>query len=153
MTRSATLVLPYPISANRYWRTYMPKGFKAPVTTLSAEAKAYKTAVMRLVRTAGILAPITGRVAVDIQLYPHRPQDWQRRARKKPECWDDDVQCIDLDNANKVLLDSLKGVVFDDDKWVRKLFAERMEPDGEARVVVTVTGLAFEGKQQSLFAA
>ncbi len=29
------LVLPYPLSANRYWRTYMPKGFKAPVTVCS----------------------------------------------------------------------------------------------------------------------
>ncbi len=29
------LVLPYPLSANRYWRTYMPKGFKAPVTVYS----------------------------------------------------------------------------------------------------------------------
>jgi crossover junction endodeoxyribonuclease RusA len=31
MEQPITLVLPYPLSANRYWRTYMPKGFKAPV--------------------------------------------------------------------------------------------------------------------------
>jgi len=153
VNRSITLVLPYPISANRYWRTFMPKGFKAPVTTLSSEAKEYKKQVAKIVHAAGIIAPIDGRVAVDVALYPHRPQDWQRRARKDPECWDDDVQCIDLDNANKVLLDSLKGLVFNDDKWVRKLFGERMEPDGEARVVVTITGLVSDRRQQGLFAA
>lgn len=52
------------------------------------------------------------------------------------------MQCIDLDNANKVLLDAMKGVAIDDDKWVRRIVAERMEPDGEARVVVTITPLA-----------
>jgi crossover junction endodeoxyribonuclease RusA len=105
------------------------------------------------VKRAGITAPFAGRVAVDVELYPHRPQDWQRRAKRNPEAWDDDVQCIDLDNANKVLLDSLKGLVFHDDKWVRKLFGERMEPDGEARVVVTVTQISAERAQSSLFAA
>jgi crossover junction endodeoxyribonuclease RusA len=60
------------------------------------------------------------------------------------------VQCLDLDNANKVLLDALKGVAIDDDKWVRRLTAERMEPDGEARVVVTVTALAVEEPQAAL---
>ncbi|PXX42231.1 RusA family crossover junction endodeoxyribonuclease [Aquitalea magnusonii] len=151
--KSITLVLPYPVSANRYWRTYQPKGFKAPVTTLSAEAKAYKKLVAGIIHRAGIRQPFDGRVAVDIALYPNRPQDWARRAKKDPECWDDDVQCIDLDNANKVLLDSLKGLVFHDDKWVRKLFGERMEPDGDARVVVTITQLVPERAQQGLFAA
>ena len=151
--KSITLTLPYPISANRYWRTYVPKGFKAPVTTLSSEAKAYKKLVAGIVHAAGIRQPFDGRVAVDIALYPNRPQDWQRRAKKNPECWDDDVLCIDLDNANKVLLDSLKGLVFHDDKWVRKLFGERMEPDGEARVVVTISQIQAERAQASLFVA
>lgn len=131
----------------------MPKGFKAPVTTLSGEAKAYKKLVAGIVKQAGIRQPFDGRVAVDIALYPNRPQDWQRRARKDPESWDDDVLCIDLDNANKVLLDSLKGLVFHDDKWVRKLFGERMEPDGEARVVITITQICAERAQASLFVA
>lgn len=33
------LTLPYPISANRYWRTYLPRGCAAPVTTVSPEAQ------------------------------------------------------------------------------------------------------------------
>ena len=137
-----TLTLPYPISANLYWRTFMPRGFKAPVTTISTEAKEYKRAVHRICEEAGIRDPIVGRVAIDVQLYPHRPQDWAKRARKDPAGWDDTVQCLDLDNANKVLLDSLKGVAIEDDKWVRRITAERMVPDGEARVVVRIAEIA-----------
>jgi crossover junction endodeoxyribonuclease RusA len=148
-----TLTLPYPISANCYWRTFMPKGFKAPVTTLSAEAKAYKEQVGWLVKAAGIREPIEGRVAVSYVLYPHRPQDWQKRMRKEGPAWDDGVQCIDLDNAQKVLFDSLKGLAFGDDKWVRRIHAERAEPDGEARVVVTITAIAIEQPQAALLLA
>jgi crossover junction endodeoxyribonuclease RusA len=100
------------------------------------------------VKKAGIRTPLSGRVAIGIQLYPKRPQDWEKRARKAPLSWDDDVLCIDLDNANKVLLDALKGIAIDDDKWVRRIVSERMEPDGEARVVVTITPMAAQVSPQ-----
>lgn len=129
----------------------MPKGFKAPVTTLSAEAKAYKEQVGWLVKAAGIRSPIAGRVAVAYQLYPHRPLDYLKRMAKDPLGWDDTVQCIDLDNAQKVLLDSLKNLAFEDDVWVRRIQAERMEPDGEARVVVTITPIEVVQPQAALF--
>lgn len=145
------LVLPYPISANRYWRTYMPKGFKAPVTTLSKEAKAYKAEVASLAKVAGIREPLSGRVAVSYVLFPQRPLDYVKRMRMDPEGWDDTVQCIDLDNAQKVLMDSLKGVVIDDDKWVRRIEAERAEPDGVARMVVRVWPLESSRVQSDLF--
>lgn len=132
------LVLPYPISANRYWRTFMPRGFKAPVTTLSKEAKDYKREVKRLVEAAGVLEPLPGRVRVEIELYPFRPQDYAKRARANPMNWDDDVRCIDLDNATKVLFDSLKGAAFGDDKFVFEYSAKRCEPDGEGRLVVRI---------------
>ncbi len=140
-----TITLPYPISANRYWRSFVPRGQSRAIVTLSDEAKAYKAEVGKLVRAAGIRAPIAGRVAVSVLLYPHRPQDWAKRARLDPLAWDDTVQCLDLDNANKVLLDALKGLAIEDDRWVRKLWSERMEPDGEGRVVVTIAAIA---KQQ-----
>ena len=140
-----TITLPYPISANRYWRSFVPRGQSRAIVTLSDEAKAYKADVGKLVRAAGIRAPIAGRVAVSVLLYPHRPQDWAKRARLDPLAWDDTVQCLDLDNANKVLLDALKGLAIEDDRWVRKLWSERMEPDGEGRVVVTIAAIA---KQQ-----
>lgn len=148
-----TLTLPYPISANRYWasRVVTPKGGRAmALPYVTTEAKAFKASVLQLARAAGIIAPITGRVAIDVKLYPHRPLDWQKRQRLAGAAWDDTVQCIDIDNANKVLLDSLKEIVIDDDKWVRRLSSERMEPDGEARVVVTVTRIATEQPQLTL---
>lgn len=119
-------------------------------TYISADGKAYKKQVSAMVAAAGITAPIAGRVQVDIKLYPHRPLDWQKRMRLAGAAWDDSVMCIDIDNANKVLLDSIKDVVIEDDRWVRRLSAERMEPDGEARVVVTVTAMTTEQPQMGL---
>jgi crossover junction endodeoxyribonuclease RusA len=152
--KSITLTLPYPISANRYWatRTVTPKGGRTmALTYITPEAKAFKAAVLQLARAAGVTAPISGRVQLEVRLYPHRPLDWQKRQRLAGEAWDDTVQCIDIDNANKVLLDSLKDVVIDDDKWVRRLVSERMEPDaGEARVVVTITAMATAQPQMAL---
>lgn len=149
-----TLTLPYPISANRYWatRTVPAKGARKAMalTYVTPEAKAYKEQVQQLVRVAGIRAPLAGRVQLDVRLYPHRPLDWQTRQRKLGAAWDDGVQCLDLDNANKVLLDALKDVAIEDDKWVRRLTSERMEPDGEARVVVTITAIPTVQPQASL---
>jgi crossover junction endodeoxyribonuclease RusA len=150
MSQEVKLVLPYPPSANRAWRTYMPKGFKAPVTVVSAEGKSYKAQVAWMCKAAGIKQPIRGRVHIDIQLYPKRPLDWAKRAAKNPGSWDDDVQCLDLDNVNKVLFDALKDIAIEDDRWVRRLTSERMEPDGEARVVVTIRPLQVVTPQAAL---
>jgi crossover junction endodeoxyribonuclease RusA len=131
------LTLPYPISANRYWR---PVHIGKHITIVpTKDAKQYRTDIAWMATASGVHAPIKGRLAVTIALYPHRPLDWQARQRKDGDAWDDSVECIDLDNTVKVLLDSLKGVAFDDDKWVRKLQCERMEPDTKGkRVVVTI---------------
>ncbi len=120
------------------------------ITYVSAEAKAYKAQVGWLAKAAGVRKPIQGRVAVSYVLYPSRPLDWAKRAKADPLGWDDSVSCIDLDNANKVLMDALKGVVFDDDKWVRRITAERAEPDGEGRLVVTITPLAVDDPRGAL---
>jgi crossover junction endodeoxyribonuclease RusA len=148
--QSITLTLPYPLSANKYWRPVIIKGHSMIVPT--KEAKQFKADIAWLCKAAGIRKPIAGRVAVSYVLYPQRPQDWQIRMRKLGPAWDDDVRCIDLDNAQKVLLDAFKGVVFEDDRWVRRIEAERAEPDGEARVVVTITPIAIEQPQAALFA-
>lgn len=135
-----TVTLPWPVSANVYWRTRVVKG--VAMTYVSAEAKEYKRAVDRLLAAVGFQNPILGRVAVALTLYPHRPQNWQKRQRKFGAAWDDGVRSIDLDNAIKVTLDALKGIAFEDDVWVRRITAERAEPDGEARLVVTITPIA-----------
>jgi crossover junction endodeoxyribonuclease RusA len=151
-----TLTLPYPISANRYWQTRVMGGKSAggramATTYLSADAKKFKKEVEQLVRAAGVVAPIIGRVQLEIKLYPHRPLDWKTRQRKLGAGWDDGVMCIDLGNAEKVLSDALKDLVMEDDKWIRRIVSERMEPDAlPARVVVTVTALAAVKPQLEL---
>jgi crossover junction endodeoxyribonuclease RusA len=143
------IVLPYPLSANRYWRPVPIGGHVTIVPT--KEAKAYRKDVATLCAAAGIRKPLQGRIWVDVQLYPHRPQDWQARQRKLGEEWDDGVRCIDLDNANKVLLDSLTGVAIEDDGWVWRLSGQRMEPDTEgARVVVRIGRMIARHRQASL---
>lgn len=143
------LTLPYPVSANVYWRTRVAG--KLAITYVSAEAKAYKAAVLALARAVGVIEPIAGRVQIEIWLYPHRPQDWQKRQRQHGANWDDTVRSIDLDNANKVLLDSLKDVVIEDDSWVRRIASQRMEPDAHgARVVVRITAIDVPKPQLEL---
>jgi crossover junction endodeoxyribonuclease RusA len=143
-----TLTLPYPLSANRYWR---PVKLGAHISIVpTKEAKAFRADIVARCHDQGVRTPITGRVHVDVKLYPARPLDWQKRMRLNGAAWDDTVRCIDIDNANKVLLDALKDVAIDDDKWVRRLTSERMEPDGEARVVVTITAIETVRPQASL---
>jgi crossover junction endodeoxyribonuclease RusA len=149
MSATITLTLPYPVSANRYWRSFVPRGHQRAIVTLSDEARAYKETVNLKARQQGVREPIMGRVRVHIKLYPQRPLDWARRARKDPD-WADGVQCMDLDNARKVLFDSLKDVAFEDDKWVHADSAERMEPDEHgARVVVTITAMGKRAAPQA----
>lgn len=146
-----TLVLPYPVSANRYWNTFVLPNTKRAVTVVSKDAKDYKRHVARLVRDAGIEEPIAGPVEVSIALYPHRPLDWAKRAKRDPTWWDLTVQCIDLDNARKVLYDALKDVAFGDDRLVRCDSGEVMVPDdlGE-RVVVRIRPYVRELVQPAL---
>ena len=147
MEKGVTLVLPYPVSANRYWRTYQPKGHRVPVTVVSREAKKYKLTVQKMALEAGIGSPVEGRIAVSYTLYPRRPKDWFKRMTRDPLHWDDSVQCIDLDNAQKVLFDAMKGVVFVDDDRVFRIVGERVAPDEfGARVEVMVRGRDVDAK-------
>lgn len=134
------LTLPYPVSANRYWNAITIPGrtMMAP----SKEAKAYKAQVQRIATAAGLAAPMSCRVEMWIRLYPARPQDWAKRARLDPATWDDDVRCIDLGNAEKVLADALQGIVYVDDRWIWKQHKERMEPDAKgARVELAIRAM------------
>lgn len=138
------LTLSYPISANRYWATRVVKakatGKPMAMTYVTPEANAYREEVALRARAAGVRQPFEGRVWMHLQLFPHRPQDWQARVRKLGlATWDDGVQCIDLGNCEKVLSDALQGIAFVDDKQIWRLSKERMEPDDKpARIVVTL---------------
>lgn len=91
------LTLPYPPSANRYWRhgmtrTRPPK----PVTYLSDEAKAYRQEVAIICRSAGI-NPLIGTFAYSAVVYVKM---WTR----------------DMGNCEKVTMDALRGLAFGDDQ-------------------------------------
>ena len=135
-----TLVLPYAISSNRYWR---PVNIGKHITIVpTKEAKAYREGVAWACKQQGVRKPFPWRVVLEIRLFPHRPLDWAKRMKADPMAWDDTVQCIDLGNCEKVLSDSMNGVVFTDDKMIWRTVLERMLPDEKgARVEVTVTPL------------
>lgn len=143
------LVLPPALSANRYWRPVRIGNHITIVPT--KEAKAYRSEVALLAKRAGA-KPVKGRVALTVRMYPGRPQDWAKRAAKDPDGWDDTVRSIDLDNALKVLLDALKDIAFNDDSWVRKIDAERCEPDDRgARVEVDIAPIVRQAVAPELF--
>lgn len=147
------LTLPIPPSGNVYWRHRVIMVNKRPMphVYISDEAKQYRDAVALYARSVGIRAPLAGRVWVDLQLYPQRPQDWALRRRKNPETWDDSVKRIDLDNARKVLNDALQGCVIGNDALIFRDSGEVQEPDEwGARVVVTIRSIVRKSPQQKL---
>ncbi len=118
------LWLPYPPSANRYWRHAKGR------TYISPEGEAFrKAAQAQWFATYGLtLFPVEGYVSMEVTLHPVRPKDWERRQRLQGEAWADSVRCIDLDNALKIPLDALQGIAFENDKQVRRITLARGEP-------------------------
>lgn len=104
----AVASLPYPPSANRYWRNFRGRMVR------SREATAYIAEVQAIMR--GRL-PEAGDVALELEVV--RP----RRSG-------------DLDNSLKVVLDSLRGSLYVDDKQVVELHAWRMDRKGRGSVQV-----------------
>ena len=124
------LILPYPVSGNRYWRHYKGR----PVR--SKEANTYRQEVVAKAHQAGVRHPLGGLLAVEYTLHPVAPKDSARRAKKDPN-WDDGVRCIDLGNCEKVASDCLNGIVIEDDKQFRQIVLHRGAPvPGGALVVV-----------------
>jgi crossover junction endodeoxyribonuclease RusA len=109
------LTLPYPPSANKYWRSVRGR------VLVSREARAYKQGVKLRALTAGV-RPIEGPVHLTLAVY--RP----RRAG-------------DLSNRIKVLEDALCGVAFEDDDQVESIHAMRFDDKENPRVEVSVEAL------------
>ena len=109
---SQSIVLPLPPSANRYWRAFRGR------TVVSADAKAYKHGVWLVCQHAGF-SPFIGPVAVYAHVY---------RARKAG----------DLDNMQKVLLDSLNGIAYNDDAQIVELHSWRHDDKANPRVEVEI---------------
>jgi len=125
------LVLPYPVSANRYWRTVVAKKQQRALTFVSKEAEAYKHEVVWRAKAAGIRTPMAGPLELRVRLIP------------------ENRVCMDLDNCLKVTIDALKGVVYGDDDQVYRIVAERADPDPtgkrlEIEVLPLVMPIALE---------
>lgn len=106
--------LPYPPSANNYWRSIVIGGRGRVV--VSKEAKTFKKAVSAAL--AGI-SPVSGPVALTATFY---------RPRKRG----------DLDNCLKVLCDALKGIAYHDDEQICQISASRKEDKERPRVEISV---------------
>ncbi len=108
------LTLPYPPSANRYWRSIVIKG--AVRVLLSSEARKYKAAVQSLV---GSFPLMEGRIGIVVRIY--RPK-----------------RIGDLGNRIKVLEDALQGVLFANDSQIERIEATRHEDKANPRAEVAV---------------
>lgn len=113
------IALPYPISANRYWRR------SGHAMYVSKEAIAYKKQVQYRTMVCGT-RPIDGPVTVYIFFHPKQKKDGTAYAQR-----------LDIDNVIKVTLDALIGVAYHDDKQVLRLVAEVGEaiPEGGLSVL------------------
>lgn len=108
----ATITLPVPPSANRYWRSARGRVF------VSQEATAYKLEAGWTARQAGIEC-VSSPVIVRLDVY--RPQ---KRG--------------DLDNYAKILIDSLIGIAYVDDSQIVEIHARRFDDKKNPRVEVEI---------------
>lgn len=123
-----TFTLPYPPSANRYWRNVNGR------MVVSASARAYKEEVGWMIRPK-VKDPLPGDIYVRVRIF---------RPRK----------IGDLDNTLKVLLDSLKGIVFLDDEQVVEIRANRFDDKANPRAEVIVEArVLYEDKPEKARAA
>ena len=109
------LELPYPPSANTYYRNV--RG----MTLISKKGREYRQAVLNAVQSYGF-EPITGAIAVKVILYC---PDWRRR---------------DEDNTKKSLYDSIsKSGLWEDDSFICASICEkRKDEDKVGRVILQI---------------
>lgn len=107
------LMLPYPPSTNRYWRTFRGRMVRSKV------AVEYKETIQKLAIEDGFQMR-AGCVSVDMLLHPVLPKDWEKRQKKDAD-WLLSVRRIDIDNAMKVALDALQGIAYENDRQVTRL--------------------------------
>lgn len=121
-------MLPYPPSANAYWRAARGRGLVP-----SDEAKAYKASVAQVAAQVRV-QPLYGPVRLVLTVY--RP----RRSG-------------DLDNALKVLNDSLNGVAWLDDEQVVHINATRDDDAKAPRVELVATAERYATQEAAAHAA
>jgi crossover junction endodeoxyribonuclease RusA len=121
-----SVLLPYPISANRYWKSFTIG--KRVMVGPSSDATKFKRECAWRARAAGLTRPWQGWVTLDLTLHPIEPQDAVARARKLGPGWHMHVRCLDVDNAVKVAVDALQGVAYENDSLIVDLRVRRGLP-------------------------
>lgn len=116
-----TIVGPYPISLNAYLRLVENRSYR------TKEANQYKETFQKLARDAGICQPIDGYVEVSIIIYPKLTKTAIKLSKKDPLYYLK-IQCLDVDNCLKVLLDSFNKVIYTDDKKIVNLTIKKGVP-------------------------
>ena len=106
------ITLPFPPSANRYWRSCRGRVF------VSSEAKDYRKTVAALCAQLGI-RPLDGNLCFVAVLF--RPQ---KRG--------------DLDNRLKILLDCLQGNAFENDSQITEIHLTRHDDKANPRVEIAI---------------
>lgn len=120
---SMTIQLPYPPSANRYWRIFRNRA------VLSAEATEYKRVAKVTAICCGVKAPSSDDLlSVVVVLHPKQKRDGT--ASKT---------VIDLDNSLKVALDSLQGTVYENDRQIVEIHAAYGEPKDGGGLTVSIS--------------
>lgn len=110
---SQRIAIPFPPSANRYWRKFNNR------MVISKEAREFKKAVSLIFHRGNFFSLGNNLIELNIELY--RPK-----------------KIGDLDNYLKVTIDSLNGLFFDDDKQIKKLTAERFDDKLSPRVEIVI---------------
>ena len=119
-----TVMFPYPVSTNRYWRKFRGR------MVVSSEANQYKAVIALIWKNARL--PLILDAPVHVMLSMHPKMTKQGKASN--------TRC-DLDNQIKVIFDGLNGVAWTDDKQVHKLSAEIAHPVEGGGVSVRVVAL------------
>ena len=115
-----TISLPYPVSMNAIWRSCGNK------QVLTQEARRYRNEIKYACSKAKARL-IPGEVSVVIELRPKMTATG--RASKI---------LMDLDNCIKATLDGLQGIVIDNDRNVKRIYAYYGEPVESGGLVITI---------------
>lgn len=120
------MILPYPISANRYWRNVKGRMVR------SQEAKEYKITAGWIAKSVGVKCT-TNNVRVYIELHPKAKVNGEASETR-----------LDLDNVLKVCIDALNGIAYVDDKQVIEIYAKLSHAMKDGGLTVTVSEVCNE---------
>lgn len=127
---AARLELPYPVSANEYWRHVPNKKTGLTMHFLSDEAKVYKEAVAWTARAAGFRKP--SEKLIEIVSITLVPRLYNRDGKRIGSV-------MDLGNCWKIAEDALQGVVYVNDRQIKRFGKiEYGQPTDHGALIVEV---------------